>query len=84
MRLFFSLAGSLKSNPRDQTSDLEVSERGNRARFKFVVGDYFTMTPDTAGTFDAAFDRGAYRGTSLIRRRPPPVGPPYGPRHMLL
>ena len=44
---------------RDQTSDLEVAERGNRARFKFVVGDYFSMTPDTAGTFDAAFDRGA-------------------------
>ena len=47
--------------PRAQTSDLEVAERGNRARFKFVVGDYFTMTPDTAGTFDAAFDRGANR-----------------------
>eukprot|EP00802_Teleaulax_amphioxeia_P013335 Tamp_13385.p2 GENE.Tamp_13385~~Tamp_13385.p2 ORF type:complete len:135 (+),score=30.62 Tamp_13385:494-898(+) len=41
-----------------QVVDIEV-DQAKGARMKFIVGDFFKLTPKVAGMFEAAFDRGS-------------------------
>jgi len=81
-----------RSAPTSSASDFDCCQEREffidnllvRIHFIIVMIRWTCLAPWGPAPTSSASDFDCYRGTSLIRNRPPPLGPPYDPRIVLL